>query len=44
MAHAGCGVLSAKNLLKALAACGAMCIREQPGDLCKPKGVFLKIN
>jgi hypothetical protein len=38
------GVLSAKDLLKALAAGGAVCIREQPGDLCKAKYTSLGIN
>ena len=33
------GVLRAKDLLKALAAGGAMCIGEHPGDLCKAKDI-----
>ena len=38
------GVLGAKDLLKALATGGAMCIREQPGDLCQDKDTSLGIN
>jgi hypothetical protein len=37
-------VLGAKDLLKALATGGAMCIREQPGDLYKAKYNSLGIN